>query len=91
MGAITIDGNEVTRHSAYYTVAHASKFVRPGSVRIDSNTLDSLPNVAFKTPDGKRVLIVSNTGDSSQTFDVVSGKKAFTATLNAGSVGTYVW
>jgi glucosylceramidase len=35
-GAITIDGNIVTRNVAWYTVAHASKFVRPGSVRIAS-------------------------------------------------------
>jgi glucosylceramidase len=90
-GAITIDGNNVTRLVAYYTLAHASKFVRPGSVRIDSNTLDTLPNVAFKTPDGKLVLIVSNTTDSTQKFDVRSGNKVFTTSLNAGSVGTYVW
>jgi glucosylceramidase len=90
-GAITIDGNNVTRLVAYYTLAHASKFVRPGSVRIDSNTLDTLPNVAFKTPDGKLVLIVSNITDSTQKFDVRSGNKVFTTSLNAGSVGTYVW
>lgn len=35
-GAITIDGNDVTRNVAYYTIAHASKFVRPGSYRIAS-------------------------------------------------------
>jgi glucosylceramidase len=35
-GAITIDGNKVTRNLAYYTIAHASKLVRPGSVRIMS-------------------------------------------------------
>jgi glucosylceramidase len=35
-GAVTLDGNEVTRNLAYYTIAHASKFVRPGSVRIHS-------------------------------------------------------
>ena len=35
-GAITIDGDKVTRLLAYYTAAHASKFVPPGSVRIDS-------------------------------------------------------
>ncbi|MGQ8335523.1 glycoside hydrolase family 30 protein [Sunxiuqinia sp. A32] len=35
-GAITIDGNEVIRNIAYYTIAHASKFVRPGSARIVS-------------------------------------------------------
>jgi glucosylceramidase len=48
-GAITLDGNNVTRNLAYYTVAHAAKFVPPGSVRIASNTLDKLPNVAFET------------------------------------------
>jgi glucosylceramidase len=90
-GAITIDGNNVTRLVAYYTLAHASKFVRPGSVRIASNTLDALPNVAFKTPDGKEVLIVSNTSDSTQKFDVRSGTRVFTTSLNAGSVGTYIW
>jgi len=35
-GAITIDGNNVSRNIAYYVIAHASKFVRPGSVRIAS-------------------------------------------------------
>jgi glucosylceramidase len=35
-GAITINGDIVTRNIAYYTVAHASKFIRPGSVRIAS-------------------------------------------------------
>jgi glucosylceramidase len=90
-GAITIDGSTVTRLVAYYTMAHASKFVRPGSIRIDSSNLDPLPNVAFKTPDGKEVLIVSNISDSAQKFDVRSGTRVFTTSLNAGSVGTYVW
>jgi glucosylceramidase len=90
-GALTIDGDTVTRNIAYYTVAHASKFVRPGSVRIDSNSLDPLPNVAFKTPDGKKVLIVANVSESRQKFDVRDGAKVFTASLDAGSVGTYVW
>ena len=90
-GALTIDGDKVTRNIAYFTLAHASKFVRPGSIRIDSYNLDPLPNVAFKTPDGKRVLIVANVSESPQKFDVRDGTKVFTASLNAGSVGTYVW
>lgn len=90
-GAITIDGSNVARNLAYYTIAHASKFVRPGSVRIGSNELDQLPNVAFRTPAGKRVLLVANTGNSSQSFDVRYEEKSFAATLNAGVVGTYIW
>lgn len=90
-GAITIDGDKVTRNVAYYTIAHFSKFVPPGSVRIDSNTLDTLPNVAFRTPAGKKVLVVSNLTDTPQTFDVRTGTKTFTSTLPANNVGTYVW
>ena len=90
-GAITIDGDKVTRNVAYYTIAQFSKFVPPGSVRIESNTLDTLPNVAFRTPDGKKVLVVSNLTDTPQTFDVRTGTKTFTSTLPASNVGTYIW
>jgi glucosylceramidase len=90
-GAITIDGDKVTRNVAYYTIAHASKFVPPGSVRIDSNALETLPNVAFKTPDGKRVLIVSNVTATPQKFDVRSNGKVFTSSLDSGAVATYIW
>jgi len=90
-GAVTIDKNKVTRNAAYYAMAHASKFVRPGSVRVASNMLTNLPNVAFKTPDDKKVLIVANTGTSAQIFNIGYGLKYTTATLNAGSVATYIW
>ena len=90
-GAITIDGNNVSRNLAYYAVAHASKFVRPGSIRIGSNDIESLPNVAFKTPDGHRVLIVVNGSSSAQTFGIRHRGQVATATLAAGAVATYVW
>lgn len=60
LGAVTIDGDEVTRNPAYYVIAHASKYVVPGSVRVKSNVPENLPNVAFKTPEGKIILIVAN-------------------------------
>jgi glucosylceramidase len=90
-GAITIDGNNVARNLAYYAIAHASKFVRPGSIRIGSNDLPGFPNVAFKTPQGGKVIIVVNNGASSQAVDIRSQDKLFTTTLNGGAVGTYVW
>ncbi len=90
-GAVTIDGNDVTRNLAYYAMAHFSKFVRPGSVRIASNSPATLPNVAFKAPGGKTVLTVANDAKSAQIFNVRFHGKSFQTTLNAGSVGTYVW
>src|SRR5664279_5319428 len=90
-GAITIDGSSVSRNVAYYAIAHASKFVRPGSVRIASNNLDTLPNVAFKTPDGKKVLIVVNGAQTPQAFNIRYRGSLLVTTLNAGAVGTFVW
>ncbi len=90
-GAITIDGNAVTRNAAYYTLAHASKLVRPGSVRIESSGPESLPNVAFSTPGGRKVLIVVNRGPAAQEFRIAWRGKAAAASLQPGAVATYTW
>nr|WP_299422537.1 glycoside hydrolase family 30 beta sandwich domain-containing protein [uncultured Emticicia sp.] len=90
LGAITI-GQDITRNPAYYIIAHASKFVRPRSVRIASNITISLANVAFKTPSGKTILIVQNEGGKTQEFNIRYHNKQVTTTLDAGSVATYVW
>jgi glucosylceramidase len=91
MGGITIDKDNIVRNPAYYVVAHAAKFVRPGSVRIASNMVAGLPNVAFKTPDNKIVLIVINNAEETKSFDINYKGLTAAATLNAGSVATYVW
>ncbi len=90
-GALTIDGNQVTRNLAYYTIAHFSKFVRPGSVRIGSDSTNSLPSVAFQVNGHKIVLVVANTTESPQIFNVRYHDRLFTATLQGGAVGTFVW
>jgi glucosylceramidase len=90
-GAITIDGNTVSRNVAYYVVAHASKFVRPGSIRIATNLVEGLPNVAFRTRGGRTVLIVVNTGQTAKTFTIQWRGKAARADLPSGAVATYVW
>lgn len=90
LGAITI-APAITRNVAYYVIAHASKFVRPGSVRIGSTLNNTLANVAFKTPDGKKALVVMNTSTTDQTFNIKDDGKIVTTTLPAGAAGTYVW
>jgi len=115
-GAITIDGDIVTRNLAYYTIAHASKFVLPGSVRIASTdrgdqtvglyedeqmpgvyrtsiveNTDVLPNVVFKTPKGRIVLIVVNDTKLDRSFNVQFRGLFANLKLTSGEVGTYVW
>jgi len=90
LGALTI-GSSVTRNVAYYIIAHASKFVRPGSVRIASNTTGNLPNVAFKNTDGKKVLIVLNSSAITQSFNIKFNGKQVSPVLSGGAVATFVW
>jgi glucosylceramidase len=91
VGALTIDAGTIKQNASYCVIAHLSRFVRPGSVRIFSSANDALPNVAFETPDGRIVLLVLNDGLSVQHFNVQFNRQAFTAVLQGGAVATYVW
>lgn len=91
-GAVTINGSaSITRNVSYYIMAHASKFVPPGSVRIGSYITSRLQNVAFKTPEGRKVLIVLNDADAEQTFNIRFSGRTVKSTLSSGAVGTYIW
>jgi glucosylceramidase len=90
-GAITLNGDSVTKNVAYYVLEHFSQFVSPGSVRVASSEMEQLASVAFLTPQHKMVLVVSNTGNFEKSFAVKYQDKSFQTTLPPESVGTYVW
>lgn len=90
-GALTIISSAVYRNVSYYIIAQASKFVPAGSVRIASTMLSNLPNVAFLTPDGHKVMIVLNNSNSTQVFNIGFNGKYAETTLTNGAVATYVW
>jgi glucosylceramidase len=90
LGALTISST-VTRNVSYYIIAHASKFVRPGSIRVGSIDAGNIVTVAFKNPEGKKVLIALNKGPNTESFNIKFNGKMVTTSLNGGAVGTYVW
>lgn len=91
LGGLTIQGNSITRNPGYYIIAHASKFVRPGSFRIESNEVSGLPNVAFKTPDDKVVLIILNDSSGSKKIELSIDGELYSISLTGGSVSTLVF
>ena len=91
LGAITVSGSSYSRNTSYYIIAQASKFVRPGAVRISSNIANSIQNVAFKNPDGSKVLIAINDSTVTESFRVKWGNESFTYSLPAGAVVTFTW
>ncbi len=90
-GAITINGSIISRNVSYYVIAHVSKFLPAGSIRIESNNAGNLQTVAFKRPDGKKILIAENDGGEAITFNIKFNGKWSTTTLGGGEVATYVW
>jgi len=89
LGAITIDGDSITRNAAYYSVAHSSKWVPDGSARIASTLSEELPNIAYLTPSGKTVLLAINEDETDKSFQVSLNEKTLTLHLPARTVGTY--
>ncbi len=94
LGVVTIDPatGSVSYSRDYYLVGQFSKFVVPGAYHIRANTLSSLSTVAFKNPDGSKVVVVSNESMHSGTFRVGwNGLQSFAYTLPAGAIVTFRW
>lgn len=96
LGAFTIANNgSVARNVSYYIVAHMSKFIRPGALRVTStSSTTNLVAAGFTNNSangGSKVLVVYNKRPTNQTFNIKYEGKIVTVTLKKNSVGTYIW
>ena len=90
-GTIAIDGTNITYNAEYYITGHASKFIKPGAIRVGSNNAGDLHSVAFRNPDGSFAMIVGNVGGGSQTFDISYQGAVATETLPPNALATFTW
>lgn len=78
--------------AVYYYLAHFSKFVRPGSVRVTlSGKQENVRALAFRSPEGGLVLQLMNRRDAPVSATVAWRDKVLKADLPALSIGTYQW
>ncbi|WP_130837450.1 glycoside hydrolase family 30 beta sandwich domain-containing protein [Lachnoclostridium sp. Marseille-P6806] len=76
----------------YYTLGHISKFVEPNAVRIDSTSLDdNIETVAFRNPDGSKVLVMTNLMDVDQLMKIRWGDQSLNYTIPSESMVTMKW
>jgi glucosylceramidase len=90
LGAVTIEGNQVTRNPAYYIIGQIAPFVRPGFRRIESNNIESIEQVAFSNTSGNVVLLMQNISLERKVFYVKHKERHFPMALDAGAVGTLI-
>jgi glucosylceramidase len=94
--AVTVNNSAGTAsyNAEYYSLGQASKFVKPGATRIDSNTFGSgnVEDVAFQNPDGSTALVVLNSDTANaHSFNVSENGQSFSYNLPAKAVATFTW
>jgi glucosylceramidase len=91
-GVVTI--NQTTRQVSlrphYYALGHASKFLRPGAVRIASDN-GEIQTVAFNNTDGSMVLYAVNPTTSSDYLKLVWNEQWVISEIPPRCIMTFCW
>jgi len=94
-GVVTIDSKTgaISRNDEYYALAHFSRFVLPGAVRVGSTATEKgIDNVAFQNrSNGSVVLVVVNSDTVERQISVEEGQNRFDYTMPPRSVATFEW
>lgn len=93
---ITKEDNSVSKNSAYYAMAHVSKYIytdegKANAIACESDNPEILAS-AFLRADGHVVCVVTNLSDKYEnSVDVTYDEKDFTYTIQPQSVVTFIW
>ncbi len=83
--------DEVYFTPLYYTLAHFSRFIRPGAMRIGfDNSDEELMTTAVKNPDGSLVLLVLNPTTSPKSIQIQLGEEVADFSIAATALQTVV-
>jgi glucosylceramidase len=84
--------HEITYTGTYYYLAHFSKFVRPGAVRIKTTgRADGVRMMAFQTPEGGYIAQVLNSAAENKEVNLEFKGKTLHLKLPAISISTAIW
>jgi glucosylceramidase len=88
---VDVEKDEVYFTPLYYTMAHFSKFMRPGAVKIgcEINNKDVLVT-AVKNPDGKIALAIFNPTEKIQAIRIKNSNKTKNISISAKALQTVV-
>ena len=92
-GLVTINSESkaVSYSGQYWAFAHFSRFIQRGARRFDSqSSAKDLAHAAFRNPDGKKTVVLANSGQG-RTCDLWMGGMAASVALEKDSVTTMVW
>jgi glucosylceramidase len=91
-GVVTINSQskEISQSGQFWAFAQYSRFIRRGARRIDSQGPLDLGHVGFQNPDGKRALVLTNSG-AARTVQIRVGQEVASIPVSGNSVTTLEW
>jgi glucosylceramidase len=85
------DQDEVYFTPLYYTMAHFSKYIRPGAKRIDFESTDKDLQVSAATnPDGSHVVIIFNPSEEEKVFELSMKEAQQVVSISPQAIQTIV-
>ena len=97
-GAVSISQDDyslgsIVRNSHYYDVAHCSKVLQPGAVRLGTggNAIAGLTCQVYRNPDGSLAALLLNEGREDILVNIVSSKYSVGCRVPARAVQSVVW
>ena len=81
---------KITLLPSYYYIGHFSKFISPGSVRIETQNSSVIPIVSYLTPDNKVVTVILNQSDEELRKTICILNKTFDFEMPPHSIITVV-
>ena len=78
-------------NSSYYYIAHFSKFIKPGALRIQCSCIEPVCSTAFLNPDGDIVTVLQNEHDAAVHCNIKLKEWEHTVTLHPHSISTAIW
>ncbi|MDA3901320.1 MAG: glycoside hydrolase family 30 protein [Spirochaetes bacterium] len=83
--------NKIHYNSSYYYLAHFSRFIFPGAVRIYSSCSDDkLLTIAFRNTDDSLVIVVMNTTEDEKEFTLSIGSYMVSLVIEKRSIQTHI-
>jgi glucosylceramidase len=85
------ENDRLIYNSSYYYIAHFSRFIKLGAVRIFCSGVDPLLCAAFKNPDGCVVVVLQNETDTPVRCAIRLKELEYPITSEAHSISTVIW
>lgn len=97
-GAVEISSSDyslkgITRNSHYYNVAHCSKVIKPGAVRLGTvgKGPDGLSLQWFRNPDGSYGVLLLNESSSDAIVNLVTDRHSLSCRIPPRAIQSVIW